>query len=295
MLGVSLITYVLIFAVAANPARLALGVRGDAATVESIRHELGLDDPLYVQYGRFVWRAIHGDLGRSFSTTEAVLPSIWERFPATGKLGLLALTFSLLIGIPLGVLAANYQNSWIDHSLRIFSLVGISTPSFFLGILLAWTLGYMLNLAPISGYLPGWEGAAYYMLPTLALSVGPIALFSRLTRSSVLEVRGADYILAAKARGLGRGRILWKHVLKNALIPVITTVGSSLAGLLSGTFFVEYIFNWPGIGLLAVDAISNYDIPMVQGTVLFSALLFIGANIVVDIAYTLADPRIRLK
>ncbi len=295
LLGVSLITYLLIFTVAANPARLALGVRADQATVESMQRELGLLDPPWMQYGRFVWKALHGDLGRSFSTGEAVAPAIWQRFPATCKLGLLALALSLLLGIPLGLVSAIFQNRWIDHLLRVLALLGISMPSFFLGILLAWWLGYVLNLTPLSGYLPGWEGWPYYTLPCLALSLGPTAVFSRLTRSSVLDVLHADYILAARARGLASWHVMLKHVLKNALIPVITTMGSSLAALLAGTFFVEYIFNWPGIGLLAVDAISNYDIPMLQGTVLFAALLFVFANILVDVAYTWADPRIRLR
>ena len=295
LLGVSLVTYLLIFAVAANPARLAMGVRGDQATVDSIRQELGLNDSLLVQYGHFLWKAVHGDFGRSFSTGDEVLPAMLERFPATLNLGMIALLVSIAIGIPLGLLSAVYQNRWPDHTLRVLALLGISVPSFFLGILLAWVFGYILGWTPLSGYAPGLEGVPYYTLPVLALALGPMAVFSRLVRSSVLEVINADYVIAARARGVYPFKLMTKHVLKNALIPVITTIGSALAALLSGAFFVEYIFNWPGIGLLAVDSISNYDIPMVQGTVMFSAFLFVVANILVDIAYTWVDPRVRLK
>ena len=294
LLGVSLITYLLIFAVAGDPARLALGVRGDQATVASLRHQMGLDDPLIIQYGRFLWKALQGDLGRSFSTGEAVLPAIMERFPATLRLGLVALLLSMMVGIPLGLVSAVFRNRWPDHTLRFLALLGISTPSFFLGIILAWVFGYVLNLTPISGYMEGLDGIPYYTLPVLALSLGPIAVFSRLTRSSVLDVLEADYIRAARARGVRPLPLILKHILKNALIPVITTIGGALAGLLSGAFFIEFIFNWPGVGLLAVDSISNYDIPMVQGTVLFSAILFVTSNILVDVAYTWADPRVRL-
>lgn len=292
LLGVTLVTYLLIFAVPGDQARLALGIRSDIETVQSFRQEWGLDDPWYVQYGRFLWRLSQGDLGRSFATNEKVLNSILERFPATAKLGFAALLLAVVVGIPVGVISAVRPYSKLDDALMSLALVGVSTPTFFLGILLAWTFGYILGWTPISGYQEGWAGLKYLILPAAALGTGPLAIVARLTRSSMLEVMGQDYLTTARAKGLLERVVILKHALKNALVPVVTAIGGSMAALLSGTFFVEYIFGWPGVGLLAVDAISNYDVTMIQGTVMFAAVVFVLVNIMVDIVYAFLDPRI---
>ncbi len=292
LLGVTFVTYLLIFAVAADPARLALGIRADADTAQTFREEWGLDRPWYVQYGRFLFRTVQGDLGRSLSTNEAVLPAILRRFPATAELGVTALAFAVAVGVPIGVLSAVRRNSVLDHTAMVFALLGISTPTFFLGIMLAWTFGYLLGWTPISGYAPGAEGLRYLILPAAALGVGPLAVVARLMRASMLEVMRQEYLVAARAKGLSELAVVVKHALRNAVIPVITAISGSLAAVLSGTFFVEYIFNWPGIGLLAVDAIANYDVTMIQGTVMFAAVIFVLTNIGVDVIYTFVDPRI---
>lgn len=295
LLGVTLVTYLLIFAVAADPARLALGIRADAETAQTFREEWGLDRPWYVQYGRFLFRVVQGDLGRSLATNEAVLGAILRRFPATLKLGVGALLLAVVLGVPIGIVSAVKRNSTLDHVTMVLALLGISTPTFFLGILLAWIFGYLLGWTPISGYAPGAAGVKYLLLPAVALGLGPLAVIARLMRSSMLEVMRQEYLVTARAKGLSELAVVAKHALRNAVIPVVTTVSGSLAAVLSGTFFVEYIFNWPGIGLLAVDAIANYDVTMIQGTVMFAAVIFVVTNIGVDVIYALIDPRISYR
>jgi len=295
LLGVTLVTYLLIFAVAVDPARLALGIRADAEIAQTFRHEWGLDRPWYVQYGRFLFRALQGDLGRSLATNEEVLPAILRRFPATVKLGVTALFLAVALGVPVGAASAVRQNSALDHVTMASALLGISTPTFFLGILLAWTFGYLLGWTPISGYATGAAGMKYLLLPAVALGLGPLAVIARLMRSSMLEVMRQEYLVTARAKGLSELGVVMKHALRNAVIPVITTISGSLAAVLSGTFFVEYIFNWPGIGLLAVDAIASYDVTMIQGTVMFAAIIFVLTNICVDVIYALIDPRISYR
>jgi peptide/nickel transport system permease protein len=292
LLGVTLVTYLLIFAVPGDQARLALGIRSDVETAESFRQEWGLEDPWYVQYGRFLWRVSHGDLGRSMATNEKVLDSLLHRLPATAELGLAALLLAVLVGVPVGVISAVRPYSKLDDALMSLSLLGVSMPTFFLGILLAWTFGYILGWTPISGYQEGWSGVKYLILPAAALGTAPLAIIARLTRSSMLEVMGQDYLTTARAKGLLERAVILKHALKNAMIPVVTAIGGSMAALLSGTFFIEYIFGWPGVGLLAVDAITSYDLTMIQGTVMFAALVFVIVNIMVDIIYAFLDPRI---
>lgn len=295
LLGVTFVTYFLVFHAGGDPARLAMGVRSDLATVESFREEWGLNKPWYAQYWTFLKRLAHGDLGRSLSTNEEVIHSILERFPATFKLGIASLIFAILVGIPIGIISSVKPRSLLDNLLMVIALLGISTPSFFFGIILVWVIGYILGWLPVSGFDTGLAGLKYLILPAIALGTGPLAIFARLTRSSMLEVLRQEYILTARAKGLGEVRVVLKHALKNSLISVVTVIGSSLAGLLSGTFFVEFIFGWPGIGLLAVDAISNFDIPVILGIVIFESILFVLANIVVDITYAFLDPRIHYK
>ncbi len=295
LLGVTLVSYLLIFATTSDPASLVLGAHRHLGTAEELKAELGLDKPLYVQYGVFLWKALHLDLGRSFYSNRPVLESILERFPATCILAITALTLAIVLGIPIGVLSAVKRNTWLDHIVTVIAYLGLTTPSFFVAIIFAYIFGYQLRWFPISGFEYGLDGLKYLVLPSVALATGAVAVFARLTRASMLEVIRQDYITTGRAKGLSEWVVIMKHALKNAMIPVVTTIGSSLAGLLGGAFFVEYVFGWPGIGLLGIQAINNRDIPTILGTVMFVAILFVIANILVDIAYAFLDPRITFE
>jgi peptide/nickel transport system permease protein len=293
LIGVTSITFLLIYVVPGDPARLMMGVRTDLATIESMRQELGLNDPLYVQYGRFLWNALHGDLGRSFATNRDVLDSILERLPATALLAFASILVAVLIGIPLGVLSALRRNSAMDFISMLFALAGISIPVFFLGILFAWIVGFWLRWLPVTGYIDE-RGLAALVLPALTLGTRPLALVARLMRSSMLEVLRREYICAARARGASEWLVVLKHALINALNPVLTAISGSLADLLAGAFFVEFIFQWPGMGLLAIRAIRTLDITLIQGTVLVAAVIFVLVNLLTDLFYKLLDPRVEL-
>jgi peptide/nickel transport system permease protein len=293
--GVLTVTFILMYVVPGDPARIMMGARADEETVKAIRAELGLDDPLPVQYGRFVSRAVRGDLGRSYFTNRDVVGEILDRVPATALLGCTAMFIAVSLGILVGVASAVRPYSVLDQSSMVLALIGISMPVFFLGLLLAWVFGYLLGWFPISGYAQSLSQLQYLILPSLALAASPLALIARLTRSSMLEVLREDYVRTARAKGLDDRLVVFKHALKNALNPILTAASQSLAAVLAGSFFVEFIFNWPGIGLLAIDAINKYDFPMIQGTVLFDAAVFIVINIVVDIGYALLDPRVKLS
>lgn len=288
--GVLTVTFILMYIVPGDPARIMLGARADAATVKAIRAELGLDDPLPVQYGRFVARAARGDLGRSYFTNREVMGEILHRVPATAMLGLAAMAIAVTLGITVGVVSAARPYSSLDQTSMLLALVGISIPVFFLGLLLAWIFGYLLGWFPVSGYGEPRD----IVLPAIALAAAPLALIARLTRSSMLEVLREDYVRTARAKGLSERSVIFKHGLKNAMNPILTAASQSLAAVMAGAFFVEFIFNWPGIGLLAIDAINKYDFPIIQGTVLFDAAVFVVINILVDVGYAFLDPRVKL-
>jgi peptide/nickel transport system permease protein len=294
MWGVLTVTFLLMYVVPGDPARIMMGARADENTVRAIRAELGLDDPLPVQYGRFLLRAVKGDLGRSYFTNREVSGEILRRVPATAILGLAAMLIAVVAGIFVGVVSAVRPYSLLDQSSMVLALVGISMPVFFLGLLLAWIFGYLLGWLPISGYMENLSQVKYLVLPALALAASPLALIARLTRSNMLEVLREDYVRTARAKGLNERIVIFKHGLKNALNPILTASSQSLAAVIAGAFFVEFIFNWPGIGLLAITSIHNYDFPMIQGTVLFAAAVFIVINILVDVGYGLLDPRVKL-
>lgn len=275
-----------------DPARLMLGQRADVRSVEAIRAELGLDKPLWAQYLSFLGKAARGDLGRSYATGRDVLDTILERFPATALLAVSSLSLSAILGVAIGVISAIYRNTLLDNATMIFALLGISAPGFFAGLLMAWIFGFVLDWFPISGYVSeGWE---HLVLPMLTLALRPLSINARLTRSAMLDALSQDYVRTAKAKGLSMWTVIVKHALRNALNPVVTSVSGWLAGLLAGAFFIEFIFNWPGIGLLAIDAIQKLDFPMIQGVVLFTAVVFIVINVVVDAIYALLDPRVKL-
>lgn len=290
--GAMTTTFFLTRVLPGDPARLMLGQRADVRSVEAIRADLGLDKPLWAQYLSFLGKAASGDLGRSYATGRDVLETILERFPATALLAVSSLSLSAILGVAIGVISAIYRNTLLDNATMIFALLGISAPGFFAGLLMAWIFGSVLDWFPISGYISeGWE---HLVLPMLTLALRPLSINARLTRSAMLDALSQDYIRTAKAKGLSMWTVIVKHALRNALNPVVTSVSGWLAGLLAGAFFIEFIFNWPGIGLLAIDAIQKLDFPMIQGVVLFTAVVFIVINVAVDAIYALLDPRVKL-
>ena len=293
LFGVITVTFLLMYVIPGDPARLMLGQRADVASIEAIRKQLGLDDPLYIQYVRFIGKAIQGDLGRSYSSNRDVLKTIIETFPATGILAVSSIIVSTIVGVLIGVISAVRPYSFRDNLSMLFALFGISFPPFAFGLIMALVFGSWLKIFPISGYLN--NGIIYLVMPMLTLALRPLAIIARLTRSSMLDVLGQDYVRTARAKGIGYWKVIIKHALRNALNPVVTTISAWLAGLLGGAFFIEYIFNWPGIGLLAINSILSLDFPMIQGTVLFTAVVFIIINMLVDIVYAFLDPKVKLS
>ncbi|HMT11626.1 MAG TPA: ABC transporter permease [Ignavibacteria bacterium] len=293
LIGVITVTFCLMYVIPGDPARLMLGQRADIASIDAVRKQLGLDDPLYVQYGRFMVKAVQGDLGRSYSSNRDVLKTILETFPATALLAVTALFISSILGILIGVISSVKPYTWTDNLSMLLALFGISFPPFALGLIMALVFGAWLKWFPISGYVN--NGLIYLVLPMLTLALRPLSIIARLTRSSMLDVLGQDYVRTARAKGVSGWKVIIKHALRNAMNPVITTISAWLAALLGGTFFIEYIFNWPGIGLLAINSILSLDFPMIQGTVLFTAVIFIIVNMIVDIMYAFLDPKVKLS
>ncbi len=293
LVGVITVTFCLMYVIPGDPARLMLGQRADIASIDAVRKQLGLDDPLYVQYGRFMYKAIQGDLGRSYSSNRDVLTTIIETFPATAILAVSSLILSSIIGIIIGVISSVKPYTTADNLSMLLALFGISFPPFALGLIMALIFGAWLKWFPISGYIN--NGMIYLVLPMLTLALRPLSIIARLTRSSMLDVLGQDYVRTARAKGVSEWKVIIRHALRNAMNPVITTISAWLAALLGGTFFIEYIFNWPGIGLLAINSILSLDFPMIQGTVLFTAVIFIIVNMIVDIIYAFLDPKVKLS
>ena len=293
LFGVITVTFALMYVIPGDPARLMLGQRADVASIEAIRKQLGLDDPLYIQYFRFIGKAVQADLGRSYSSNRDVLKTILETFPATALLAFSSLLLSSIVGVIIGLISAVKPYSLRDNLSMLFALFGISFPPFALGLIMALVFGSLLKWFPISGYVN--NGIIYLILPMLTLAFRPLAIIARLTRSSMLDVLGQDYVRTARAKGVAAWKVTIKHALRNALNPVITTISAWLAALLGGAFFIEYVFNWPGIGLLAINSILSLDFPMIQGTVLFTAVIFIIVNMIVDILYAFLDPKVKLS
>ncbi|MCF4114111.1 MULTISPECIES: ABC transporter permease [Dethiosulfovibrio] len=289
--GVVTAVFILINVVPGDPAMIMMGQRGDPETLAKIRHDLGLDLPLHKQYINFISQLIKGDLGTSYRTNEKVADAIKDRLGATARLAMWALLLGTVIGVGAGILSAVKQYSVFDYSAMIIAIAGVSAPVFWVGLLLLLVFAYGLGWLPGAGYGDGsWR---YLILPVITLGVRPGALTARLTRSCMLEVLNQDYIRTAKAKGLAGNVVVMKHALKNAMIPVVTIVGTQIASLLSGAVLTETIFAWPGIGRLSVEALIARDFPMIRGTVIFMALIFLVANLIVDISYGFFDPRIR--
>jgi peptide/nickel transport system permease protein len=317
LIGISLLIFGWIRALPGSPAESLLGEHSTPQAVASIRHQYGLDKPIYVQYWDYVQTLAHGNLGTSITTQRTITYEIGHRFPATFELALAAMLFSILVGVPIGFFAAKRYGSAFDHLSLVGSLIGISIPIFFLGLILKWAFAVKLGWLPSIGREdvlaerphptnlfildallngdPGalWDAIKHLMLPAIALGSIPLAVVARITRAAVLDVQNEDYVRTARAKGVPPLIVDSRHVLRNALLPVSTVIGLQTGLLLSGAVLTETIFAWPGIGSWLKDAIFNRDYPVLQGGILFVAVVFVLVNLLVDLSYAVINPRIR--
>lgn len=291
LLGVSLVTFFLLYLLPADPVRQIAGRSATAQTVQNIREQLGLDQPFVVQYWRYLSGLVHGDLGRSYLQKSEVAVLIWARLPATLLLMAGAIGCELLLGLTMGIIAALRRGSMTDQSLMIVSFVGVSAPQFVVGLLLLYVFAVKLGWFPIGGY--GTFG--HLVLPALTLGIVGSGWYSRMMRSSMIEVLRQDYIRTARAKGLARRRVVFRHALPNAILPIIAMIGIDIGIFMGGIVVVESVFGWPGIGQLAWQAIQRIDIPIIMGVTLVSACAIVLGNLLADLVTPFIDPRIRLR
>ncbi len=318
VIGISVLVF-LLFRLVADPAEAILGLHGTPAQKEELRRTLGLYDPLYVQYGRYLWGLLQGDLGLSWYLKRPVAAEVLGHFPHTLELTVAAMLITAVLGIGTGVVAAVRRQTWVDYLAMMVSLLAVSMPIFWLGLVVIGTFAARLAWFPMNGRLdpvlladfhaPTDFYVAYSLLkgnwpvllnllhhlalPAIVLATATTALVARLTRSTMLEVIRQDFVRTARAKGLGERTVIFRHALRNALIPVVTVLGLQFGSLLGGAVLTETVFSWPGIGLLTLQAIGNNDLPLIQGIVILGALVFVLINLVVDLSYLLLDPRIR--
>lgn len=293
LVGVSVITFGLTYLMPGDPARRLAGPNASVEVVKHIRHQLGLDRPFWVQYGRYLGNVLHGDFGYSYVQNVAVLPTILDRFPVTAQLAMGGVLVELLIGLPTGIISAYRRGAIADRAATLFSLLGLSAPPFWLGLVLLYYVAFKLGWFPLGGY--GNPAIWYMALPCFTLGVGGAAVYTRTFRSTILDVLDQPYIRMARAKGLSERVILLRHVIPNAIIPIVTQIGIDLGYFLGGVFIIEYAYSLPGVGKQAIDAINQLDIPIILGTVLFTALVIVISNIVVDLSLGFFDPRIRYR
>lgn len=317
ILGVSILVFLLMHLAPGDPVSLLLPDEATQEDIDRTRREWGLDQPLPLQYWQFLVRAVQGDFGHSLRFGEPVLKLLVERLPATIELALLSLGISIGIAIPIGILSAVHHNSLWDHAGMTLALMGVSLPNFWMGIMLILVLGGYFNLLPVSGrieyglalepitqfyvldallqrnWAAFWDVLRHLLMPAVTLGTALAAIVTRITRSSMLEIIRQDYVTTARAKGLHERSVIWRHSLRNALLTVITILGLQLGALLAGSIIVETVFSWPGIGSLLIQAIGTRDYKLAQGIVLFFSLMYITVNFLVDVLYTLVDPRIR--
>jgi ABC-type dipeptide/oligopeptide/nickel transport system permease component len=273
-----------------DPAKMMLGeLAVNKEAVDNLRHQLGLDDPIPVQYWRFLTGVLHGDLGRSILENQPVARMIWQALPSTIELTLAGLGIAVLLGVILGITAAVRQNTWVDNASMVLALWGVSMPTFWMGLLLIFLFSLKLGWLPATGQ----GGVARLVMPAFTLGYVAAAVIARLVRSSMLEVLRQDYVRTARAKGLADRLVVYRHALKNALIPVVTVLGLQFGALLGGTVIIETVFSRPGVGRLAVTSILSKDFQVTQGTVLMSAVFYTLVNMLVDVSYAVLDPRIR--
>jgi peptide/nickel transport system permease protein len=317
LLGVSIVVFFMVRAIPGDPAQIMLGQQATQEQVQQIRENMGLDKPIFVQYGLFLKDALRGDLGDSIVTGRPVTTELLTRLPATLELTTFAMLIAILVGIPVGVISAVRQYSLLDKSTSVLALTGISMPIFWLAMILVVIFGVNLELLPFPGRLDPttgiiaitgfvlvdslltlnfagfWDGLLHLIMPALALATIPMAVIMRMTRSSMLEVMNEDYVRTARAKGVVPWRVVFKHALRNAMLPTITVIGLQTGLLMGGAIITETIFSWPGIGLYTYNSISSRDYASIQGVVLYAALLFVLVNLLVDILYAILDPRVR--
>lgn len=287
--GVTLITFALLYVLPADPARMIAGRSATTESVARIRAELGLDQPLAIQYGRYVSRLLHGDLGRSYAQKVETRDLLRSRIAATFWLMLGGICFELLIGIPAGLFAAARRWTGVDRAVMVGAFLGVSAPQFVVGLLLLYTLAYRWPVFPLGGY----GSVAHLILPAFTLGIAGGGWYARVMRSSMLEVIHQDYVRTARAKGLSEPRVIWKHAVRNALLPVVSMVGLDIGTFMGGVVVVESVFGWPGIGQLAWQAIQIVDIPVIMGVVFISAIAIITGNLLADLVYPWLDPKIR--
>lgn len=291
LLGVMIVTFLLMFVIPGDPISNMMGQRADDRIIERIRDELHLNDPWYVQFVSYIGRTLRGDLGKSYVTHRPVAQDLMEKLPNTAKLAIGTMVVATLMGVLIGIIAAVYHNTWIDRAAMLFALFFISAPVFWFGLILVFVFGMTLGWLPISGMGDG--SLKYMILPALTLGTRGSAFLARMTRSTMLEVIRQDYIRTARSKGLSEKVVIFKHALKNAMIPIITILGMDFASYLNGSVLTETIFGWPGFGRYVVQAINKRDFQVIAGSVLVGALIFVLANLIVDLTYGFLDPRIR--
>ena len=294
---VALFVFSLLYIAPGDPAAIIAGDQASPADVERIRQSLGLDQPFLVRFGEWGWQILHGDLGTSIFTNLPVAAMIAQRIEPTLSLMVVTLVFAVSVAVPIGVVAAWKADTWIDRAIMAFAVLGFSVPVFVVGYLLAYVFALELEWLPVQGYTPISEGLWPWLenliLPAFALGCVYVALIARITRASMLEVLAQDYIRTARAKGMGQAGILYLHALKNAAVPIVTVIGIGVALLIGGAVVTETVFAIPGVGRLTVDAILRRDYPVIQGIVLLFSFVYVLVNLVVDLTYTVLDPRIR--
>jgi len=284
------ITFFIAATAPSDPASVAAGQHADAVTLARVRHEMGLDKPVSTRYFLFLGSLAHGDLGRSYMTHESVNEFLARSIPPTALLATLAIALALVVGLVAGIGAALRPNTWLDRLLMASILTGVSVPNFVLGPVLILIFAVKLHLLPVAG----WGEPKYFVLPTLVLAARPTALIARMTRASMLEALRQDFIRTARAKGLGPLKVIFKHALKNAFLPILTTAGISFGYLLSGSFVVETVFGVPGVGFASINSLTTSDYTLIEGTTLVLAVSFVTVNLIVDLLYAVLDPRIRV-
>jgi peptide/nickel transport system permease protein len=297
LIALSIASFALVHVIPGDPALVIMGGEGTPQAVEELRRQLGLDRPLHVRYLEWLGQIARGNLGESLYNKTRVSEELVWRMPTTLALVALALVFSVAIGVPAGLMSAAFRNSWIDHAARLLTLVSLSLPSFWLGLMLIIMFSLWLDLLPIVGYEPFtrgfWKAVPFLILPSLSLGTYLAALLTRLTRSSMLEVLNQDYVRTARAKGLRDRAVLMRHALRNALIPIVTVIGINVGILLGGSAVIETVFVLPGVGQLVVRSLYNRDLPVIQGLILYVAVVYVLVNLLVDVLYTYLDPRLR--
>jgi peptide/nickel transport system permease protein len=317
LLGVSIVVFFMVRAIPGDPAQLLLGQQATQAQVEQVRENMGLDKPVIVQYGIFLADAVRGDFGDSIVTGRPVTTELLARLPATLELTAFAMLVAILVGVPVGVISAVKQYSLLDKFTSVLALTGISMPIFWLAMILIVIFFVNLGWLPFPGRLSTgyavtsisgfvlvdslltlnfaafWDGLKHLILPAIALGTIPMAVIMRMTRSSMLEVMGEDYVRTARAKGVVPWRVIFKHALRNAMLPTVTVIGLQAGLLMGGAVITETIFSWPGVGQIAAESVYRRDYAMVQGVVLYGATLFVLVNLVVDVLYGVLDPRVR--